>query len=342
MSQTGGPTVSEPLSTAINIQLNGYFTQAKNVNITTSFSNSILFDKYQLTIDSFNFGGTVISNSSGDAVLNDTFDANIRCYPGRQTLVPLFVDDAMFSLDPVTNLLSYDRNALLARNLDPDTNTINGFLSDFVRFDISNVPNRPLLSDGSAASRIYFSGDNIALSASGSKGLFNVLQPAVINAGQFNPPVDIAGTTAPGTYSLIQDDPRPLSVLAKIASIQGTWKDYTAVTKNLGAFETILFPDSTGSKQLDLAMFARDANGVITNFYYGQADLDTKTFFAYPVGNLVTGDTTGEIQGTLSGYTDRDGAATTSSSAVRIGVISITSALPTGFTASGRFFIFNL
>lgn len=343
VSKTGGATFAEPLAAAINLQLNGYFTQLKNVDVTPypGTGASYLFDSYNLNIDSMQFGTHVISNQNGDAVVQDFIPANIRVRPGRQTIVPLFIDDSMFADGGST--VTYNRDALIARNVDPDTGAIDGFLSDYVRFDISGIPNKPLLSDGTPASRIYFSGDNIALSAGGTSGLFNVLDPSVINSGHFDPPVDIAGTLTPGTYTVLQDDPRPVSALAKIASLQGIYREYTDVTKNLGSFNVIVFPDSFDNlDSYDLVMFSRDANGVITQMYFGAADLKGNIFSAFPLTDLIDGSTTGEIDGTLTGLLDANGNATTTPSAVRIGTINITSGtVDPNFKSTGQFFVFS-
>lgn len=346
--KTGGESFAEPLATPINLQLNGYTSNLKNVNITpypSTAGSSYLFDKFNLTVDTVTFTSSGSSyGSDGSPAVNDFFNANVRVMPGRNHIIPIFLDDAMLSEDNTGSfpVLAFDRDRFIARNFDPDTNTMNSMVSDYVRFDISNIPARPQLSTGGLASRIYLSGDNVAISAGGNSGTFNVLLPAKVNDGQFDPPVDIAGTTTPGTYVMVQDDPSQFESVSKIASLQGIWRDYTEVTKNLGSFETIVFPNSFDSNQMDMALISRNANGVITNFYYGEADFDTNTFVAFPLDQIVNGGTAGEITGTLTNLKDGDGIATTDKKKIRIGTLNIAGTVPANFQATGRFFLLRL
>ena len=91
-----------------------------------------------------------------------------------------------------------------------------------------------------------------------------------------------------------------------------------------------------------MVFVARNGN-TITQFYYGYADLNAGTFRAYPLKNLPNADVTGELLGTLSGLTGAGGGSTALPSAVRNGSFKFAagSALPAGFTASGRFTAFR-
>jgi hypothetical protein len=229
------------------------------------------------------------------------------------------------------------------RNLDPQ-GFINSFFSDYVAFDISNMPTseRPQLTTGEFATRVYFSGDDTAISAGGQSGKFEVLtldatQPIM---GSYGPQNVLQGT--PGTYNLEQVDPTDLSGISRITSIHGIWRDLNTVITGVSDFEMITFPKNADTAEQDLVIVQR-SGGVITGLYFGFVNFDERKFRAYPIKNVVDASAEGELTGTVTGLMTANGSSTVSLDSTRYGQYSFDAGqtLPAGFQNTGTFIVFR-
>jgi hypothetical protein len=332
-----------------NLQLDAYTAQIISLSVPTL--NSRLFETFNLEIKSLLIEqdpGVPPQEFSGNngPLVQASFPAYIRAFPGRQTAVTIRLDDTMLNLDeggaPFFNQAVFE-----AANLNPDTGTINGFLSDYVMFDISgmSIPERPDFTSGGSADRVYFSGDQIAISKldplNSGHGAFSVLTPIGFVDGAYGPPTSIAPF---GTYTLVQPDPRDLTGLNKITALQGIWRNLTDVVTGVGTFEVITFPNSKDDNKQDIVLVHRGGNGKIDELYFGEADLDAGTLQAFPIGQVDDGDASNDIAGTLTDLKDKNGNLTTDPSRVRSGHYTLTpggGAVPASFSTSGRFIVFR-
>lgn len=351
----------DPLSSTRRLLLQGYEFQLKPLNVRFTGQPSRKFNSYTLDITHIEVdsGGGIsqipVPTSvpagwpSNFSTLPAEFPSRITAFPGRQTLVPIFLDDSMIrehdepADDPdLGSAWVFDKGQFETINLPAEDPRLLGFLSDYVRFDISNLAARPLLSTGADASYVFFSGDGYGISESGNQGLFEALtlDEFTPNEGRFKSPAILGGTRTPGTYTLIQPNPSDLSGLARVTSLQGIWRDASEVISGLGEFEVISFPGSDDGPKQDVVAIVR-TGGVITDFYFGELDVENGTIRIYPLENIVGASTAGEITGTVSGFLNKTGAATTLPNHVREGSYSLTGDLPTGFQATGRFIVFR-
>lgn len=341
----------------VQIGLSTYTTANGNVNVPFSpGDDSRVFPTFDFIVNelqeftSIGLPPNIITGPNGQVVVNQAFAANFLAEPGRQTILPVFIDDAMIFLDS-TNQPVFDAAQFQLVNFDPINNEMLGFFSDYVMFDITNLSTdqKPLLSDGTVANRVYFSGDNIAVSQSGPNGNFEVLTPTSVIGGTFNPPQIQGSTVKPGTYDLVTPDPRDVTGNAKIASLVGIWRDYTDVISNSSTFETIVFPNTAESNLPDLVMFQRNSLGAITNVYFGGMDYGAMTWEAFPIGQVVTGDPSNMISGSITSLLDTAGNpisvvdSTIAEESIRSGTFSLDGAAPAGFNvpANGRFIVFR-
>jgi hypothetical protein len=328
-----------------------------NVNSATGSSNftSRNFDNYILDIQNLlietDTGFTTISDPSGQPVVRQQFDAAIRAFPGRQTTVPVFLDDAMIRPDDTNSSVIFDAAAFRRSNYDPDRNRLESFLGDYVQFDISGVGTRPALRSGGVATAVYFTGDHIALSRA-LPGPFEVLVPeanTVVEGlgGRFSSLAQF------GSYALTQVDPSDVNQRAKIVSIQGIWRPYTQVISNMSetGFEIIAFPDRFDSGLHDLALIRRQS-GRITDFYFGVLNLTNRTnsglppnrFRAWPIRNIVLtnpANLANQINGSVSNLKTKASGGDSAPVALE-GLYSIAATnRPAGFSATGRFIVFR-
>ena len=348
--------VINPLDPALTLPLVGFQFQTKSLNVpfVDAANNRLIsrqFTSYDLDFLKFQNNG---SDLSVPANFPFTIPTRIRALPGRSTMLPIYVDDAIFSIDPITGNVLFDSGIFNAVNR-PDGKPIKSFLNDYVSFDLTgmNASDLPVMNDGvTPAGRVYFSGDNYAISEAGNSGNFEALTLDVTNPimGLFGPPGS-GGAGRPGhagTFSLYTPNPTnpDPTVTMDIVALQGTWREYQSVLSNVSNFEIITFPSSDDNNLQEMVAFTR-TNGVITNLYYGQANFAataTKgSFQLWPVKNLPSADISGEIDGELSNFLNKDAKATTSFIGTRYGSYTFTSgSLPAGFKSSGSFTVFRL
>lgn len=380
--------VSNPLAPLTDCVLSGYTDNV--VHLDVPFASvpvpSRIFTTFNLNFLQFN--QETDSPQQGDySVLGEPtqfpegFPASIRVFPGRTTSLPVFIDDSMFSVDPVVaTQIDFNLNQFLLENGATSGNPMTGFLSDYVSFNLNKVPaaslptlvSTPTGVGTAPANRVFFSGDVYAVSSSASgvpnfEALtLNPMQPVGGNlgpAGTLNGP---AGTIPhAGTYSLLQLNPTDLTEMAKVIALQGIWRDSSSVLVQsngtpLGAGSyAVTFPSSSDNNFQEMVIFVQDGTttsaGVpnITNLYFGSIDLDAGTFSVYPVVDIMTGLTTGELDGTiptnkagtLEEYTAQ-GALTTSPDVVRSGNFMFNSASAGAATTAGlkngTFYVFRI
>ena len=340
-------SVTNPLDPELVLPLAGYQFQTKNLNVSFTGQNSRLFESIPLDFLRFESGGGTIPTPSAFPI---SFPARVQTMPSRSTLIPIYVDDAIFTIDS-TGAVVFNQALFTAIN-QPGGAAIKGFFNDYVSFDLTNLApaDRPLLSNGTPAGRIYFSGDNYAISDAGTAGLYEALTLNVAEPieGTFGPP-GTGGTPGgsaghAGTFTLTVPNPTNVdpTVTMRTVALQGTWQDFTSVFTNISNFEVLSFPSSSDNNIQELVAIVRTGTNV-TNLYYGYADLELGQFHLFPVKNIVNADITGELTGTVSSLTTLNGSSTASFQSARYGSYTFTggAALPSGFKSSGRFTIFR-
>lgn len=349
VTDTNGSQVESKLQEDRALQLNGYTHQI--ITLDTGTTGSRFFTTYALEIKELRVdNGTafpdVFPSGGGNELLAQLdVPTSIRTLPGRETAVQVRLDDTMFDIlaaapDPIFQQAVFE-NVNLADNPVQGFPTLNGFLSDYVMFDLSGISSsdRPQLSDGSFAGKVYFSGDFVALSVGGNSGTFEVLTTLGFIGGNFTPVVNLPGPNSSkppfGTYTLLQADPRdvdpsdgtfPGTDVHQITALQGSYYGLADVVGNLNSFEMITFPrsqermvhDTVSNTDVlrelsvqDVVLIKRSGN-TITRMYFGEIDFgqnqgDPTTIKAYPIGQIDDGDAHNEIIGTVSAFKDVNG-----------------------------------
>lgn len=243
------------------------------------------------------------------------FDAIVTAFPGRQTSVQINLDDAIVRFDNQEGVV-FDRQLFEEKNYDVTLNSIRGFLSDYVGFDLRNmsVNARPNLLNsfdqpvGGKADYVLFSGDGIALARGfETPDSFQLLDPIRIQNGIIRPGRQIGGQEAPGVYTLEESDPRDLTGASKLTALQGIWRDHTSVLGNLGTFVMIAFPNSTDDADQQIVLVGRSAAGAggrIVSMWQGRMRYnDSRTsgeFTAWPIDQVDDADARNEITGTVT------------------------------------------
>jgi len=315
------------LSPNLKLLLTGYTQQSILLNVPVSTSR--IFDHYNLEIkelDVDNGDGTT-SPANGGAPPNanfvqTSFPAAFATFPGRETSMTVRLDDSMFVvLDPNNPVYSFDSDQFETANyssVNGNSPMMNGFLSDYVMFDISNIttalatdsdPAQPPFPDASGtATALFINGDNFAIGivppgtpnqGDGSAWPFYALTPIGYVLGShvgprtgINPNTGQA-TLIPGTYSLVQPNPgQPLGGPGMITALVGTYKGYgstiVSVGQNPQQFEIVAFPGSQDNGIDDCVMFnVNPANGQLSTMYFGQIDM-TQASPAKRTGKVVT------------------------------------------------------
>lgn len=298
-------------------------------------------------------------------------EARIRAFPGRDSLIQLRISDATFYYDTNygTYVFNQDRFATLNNSTtgtDPSAqNLLASRISDFIRFPLSGLSdaNKPVVrtdySDTGAASSsttlagyVYFSGDNVAVSTDtpGSGSVYQEIAPTsdgfVLGTWQAS---QLAGFN--GTYTLTDAQPVELNgTPTRLVSDYGNFRDYTQVLSGGGTFEMIMLPNSGEEydeiRQGDLVAIVRNASGTITNLYYGGVDLSGGTFQLYPIRALNADPTdptviAARVTGTVTSYTDANGAVTTNRPSIRRFSYTMNGTLPAGFVSTGTAVVFR-
>lgn len=333
------------LNPEIYLGLDQYTLQTIGVNaVIPAVVENRKFDTFYLEVARLRVengqGGYDDYDNGGQPAVNEQFALQSTVLRGRQTTLPVFLDDSMLYYD---GNIVFNRSQFELINYDPDLQTMIAFIGDYMEFDVSLMAavDRPTMSSGAPAGRVYFSGDNEAVSESGDSGVFEALTPTGYIEGSFNaprPPIDT------GTYTLVQADPRDLTGQAKITSLLGIWRDYKSVIGGLGTFEFFALPSSRDDSVQDLVMIHRNGGGQIDNLFFGVLDYAAGTWSAWPIANLDDGSIGNEITGTVSGYVDVNGGSIGNEyPKIRAGRFTIDpgAGVPGNFPASGRFIVFR-
>jgi hypothetical protein len=336
--------------------LDAYSVQTVEISAPITQVNSRFFDTFTLEVSKIRkeqAGGGYVEygGASNQPILIDQFDLHMRVFPSRTTSLAVFLNDAMLDIDENAvpqPALVWDRQLFIDTNFDPFEGKMLAFISDYVAFDISAMAtgDRPVMSSGPFASKVYFSGDGQALSVSGSTGVFEVLIPSGHIDGTFNGPVPPANISS---YTLTQIDPRDLLGVAKITSLQGTFRNYQEVLNNISRFEFITFPTSIDDEKQELVIIERNGGGAIIRMHFGEVDLLNGTFNAWPIANIDDASTDFEITGTVSGFVNRNGtpigvASSDDADDVRAGTFTFDTPdpdLPASYATTGRFVVFR-
>jgi hypothetical protein len=366
-------TISGDLNTRLDLALGSYTFQTSSLLVPFNGENSRLFESYSLdpTRIGQDQGGSIswmttfaVRKTDGSVSFAwppDPIQIEARVFPGRNTLLPIYIDDSMFSIENVPiDPSNPDGESITAAVFDEQRFTdinqppLKGFINDYVSFDISAMPNsaKPRLSSQSgstAVSRVFLTGDNYAVSGAGDSGAFEVLtlfadQPIV---GTFRIPSPLPGRTTPGTFTLSQLDPTDLFNLRKIIAVQGIWRPYETVISGFDVWNMVAFPTSQDGFTQEVVYFKRDGStGQIVDFYFGYLDYDTDSMHLFPVAGLVNGsfDPGAEVVATISGQFDKYGATTVAPQETRTGTFSITTrgGLPADAPGTGSFLVFRI
>lgn len=335
--------------------LKGFQNQIVHTNVAPVEANSRLFPNYTLDIQEIQRdNGSNNPDVFGSVVnLPMSFPARIRVFPGRYSSLPIFLDDSMITIENNGNgeEAVFNEDQFRAVNMPNGSQELLSFISDYVSFDISAMADadKPRMSNGDVAGRVYITGDNYAVSQPGTRGTFEVLttDASAPIEGNFAPPGSLGGVATPGTYSLLTPDPTDLSGIARVTSLQGIWREYTSVLSDIGSFEFITFPNSNDNERQELIMFSRNGDGMITAMYFGTVDLSAKTFEAFPVrilasGIVEPGDEPFVLNGRVDNLLTAGGVPSVLPSYVREGTFTIESGTaPAGFPNTGRFIVFR-
>lgn len=355
-----GTSYPSRLGDSLSIGLNMYTMNDFTIPTTVpTGQNSLQYANYELTINDLKISDssgnvTTYTGEGGNYAVDQTFPIVGGAFNGRFEKIPVYLNDSVFGLATGTDGRqhpTFDRGLFLQDNTNVNTPPavggvppLRGVLSDFVGFDLANDPDAPMFSDGvTKATNIFFSGDNIAL-GNATSGRFEELQPSAPIEGVYGTvSTSIINAT---TYTLQALDPRDYTNQKTISAGNGILRTVDTVVNNLGTFEVMLMPHSDDTNEQDVVAFVKPAgqSNKVTALYYGVADLQANTIQLWPLSQLQSAGVAGEIDGTLSGYVSKSGASTTTPSNVYFGSYSFTApsgGLPTGFTASGRFFVFR-
>jgi hypothetical protein len=380
----------------LRLHLAAYTLQYKPIDDTTtdpvsgiSYPNSETFSQFTLLPFSAaveQAGGYVglyppSQSAAGDpgvyapdpATFPQTVPIRLTTFPGRDSNLPVFIDDSMVSIDSnnlgTLNVAQFDAVNLVTSS-DPTVNgKIPGYIMDYIQFDLSKVPaaNTPsLMVSGKKATHFYLSGDNYAMSddtSSVTTGHFEqlTLDPSnPLDGYMYTTPSSVTGANQfpgldfPSTYDLRQANPSDLTGVSKITSLYGRWRPLTTLMNLQNTtFDIIIFPNSnesyTQSSPTDAVAIVHNnpANpSQITNMYAGYAYYDANSgkpmARLYPLPAFVQASTAGEVDYDLSAFTDINGNSTTSEASIRNGTYTLVSGSPpSGFGTSGTFVVFR-
>lgn len=316
----------------------------------------ISFRRFRLEDENGNLN--TLSNNQGTISMLDA--GEFTSYRDRTTAVPFYLNDSMITI--AGNTATLDVDEFLEQNRNPETGELRGHLADYVRFDISAVPNRPLMPsplqfppEESRAGVVFASGDNWALGdknprgVNGSNGLFVYLTQSSFFEGFYRP---VDATTQVRSYELKQADPSYVGPdIRLITALKGPYRELDQVFTNLHDTEFILMPKSGDGPKQDVVVLRRNGTTIV-DMWFGTVDYNTggsPTFRIYPIRNLYPASTAGEIRGTLPAN-DLIGVGNNPVSIgqssfwrnVRGGTYKFNGTPPAGLTSTGDFVVFRV
>jgi hypothetical protein len=342
-----GPTIGLDGFNPVNLPLNVHVPYPG----TGESVNSRYLTELDLTFNSLSINGTGGATFNGPFAYTFPGLTNITVFPGRFTALQLYVNSGTWDFSQTPP--AFQTATFEAANENPQDSKVDGFLSDYLSFDISHVANRPTFTNfAGTAGRIFVSGDffaegqNTPAKSTTSTG-YEVLTPYGVLPGTYKGVDPVVGVA---TYQLVQPNPNNLGVNpGSITSLEGTWYDQSARVTASDSTLMISFPGKGDTASQQLVIFTR-SGGVITNMYFGTLNYTgaggAVTFNAYPIFDLEPGSVAGKVSGTLSALTDKNGNGLSKSGswwqAVRAGTYTITSGTPSGITSSARLFVYRV
>lgn len=310
------PKLDQTIYPDMVIGLDRYTINSRTIAATLPVdTSSKLFREYPLEIFSLiqedDFGNfQTITGAPPALIVEPPLALDLRIFRGRYSNVQYVLDDAMLNFDFGTNQVIFDRTLFEDRNFDFRTGALTSFLGDYVAFDMTVAPInlRPLMSTGIPADMVLLTGDGIALSQGfGFDGSFEVLDPVRIEQGIIRPGTVIGGVRVAGTYSLLELDPRDLTNLTKITSLQGPWYTHKEVFKNIPPFAMVSFPHSDDGLEQQLVLWKQNPDGDVTDMWQGVLRFEDNgqnapvkgSFQLWPVSQLDDADPANEVKGTV-------------------------------------------
>lgn len=329
--------------TPIRAQLDGYTINSFNFSVTLpAGTNSKTFTEFPLRIDRIfdeqaDGSQVQVFPAGGGAPfeVSPAIPVDVTLFPGRQVSLAVYLNNGSLWVD--ASGLNFDRTEFERENFDPISGKMNGYLADCVSFDISGMAaaDKPDMNNGGKASRVYFSGDAIGLSNGfDTVGSFNMIFPATIDDGVAKPPVDLGGSIAPGTYTVVEADPRDPLGAGTITSLQGIWKAYTEVLSNTPDSALIVFPNSRLSNEKQVVLITK-TGGVITGLWQGTATFAgsaSATVELWPISQIRDASAANTGSGTLT-------TAVTSGGEAKSGTFTLTTT-SAGMPTSGQFIVY--
>lgn len=323
------------------LQLNSYSTPLivnvpvlfRGLGVDTRTFNDYWFDISKLQVETPN--GFIVDIGNVQNIPYDfQGEADIRVFQGRRTGLQVFLDSSMFQINYDPN----DENSVLGAAFLPDRfkeinitssqgiDKIQGFLADYMSFDISNLPDsdKPRFLNGDVANRVFLSGDGYAIG--GSPTETNKFQGLTLYTfqpieGRFSPPGVLAGRPTPGTYSLLQNDPSQIDPNnAKLISLVGIWREYWQFVTNMSETQMISFPRSRDDNLQDVVLITQskqsNADGTtsysVNTILWGYIDYSVNKIRLYPIKDIVDGaNVQPTVTGSLSNLTNLGGSTVT-------------------------------
>lgn len=278
---------------------------------TSLFYDSLPFEINRIDeVDNATGQVTQLTSAAPAVFQNPPFTIGLRVFRGRTTTMQYNLNDGSLGFDPIAGAI-FDSDFFLFENLDIQTGVIRGFFSDYISFDLSNMPaaDRPLLADNTAADRVLFSGDGICHSSGlGATSKFEFLNPIKIEAGRIFGGVVLGGVTAKGTFNLLEDDPRdlnniPITDVAKLTALKGTWVDHKEVIIPNSDFSVLAIPNTMESNEQQLVIYSANQAGKVTKMWqgvvrYGDGGDPKKGHFSlWPISQIDDASVANQIDG---------------------------------------------
>lgn len=357
VDQDGNNTQSEnKIPPILSIDLNNF--NAQNRRVVASIpapeggsTQSRNFNEMQLDVQEIDVsdgsGGLPAQYQPNQEPL-DFKNVTLSGFKGRTTAVQIFLNSSMFILNG-NNTFDLDFNQFNAANTDPTTGNITGFLSDYMEFDITNVPNPPqMMNTPGNAKKLFVSGDFYALGgatpASGSTSPFEVITTVGTFPGVYFPADPRLGIKS---YELQQPSP-VFGNPGVITALKGTYYDYTERISTAGSTLMLAFPETGDGAHQEFVIISRNGT-TITNMWFGNinyAAAGGPKFTAFPIADLQPASANNPIKGSLSGLVDTNGVTVSQTpanwwQAVRAGTWTVTSGsgLP---TSSGQMVVYRI
>ncbi len=306
------PTTFQGSSDGVRIQLDAY--EVNRFSFTEPLPTNDAFKVYadypleiHRMLEEDNFGNIIPVFTGPPVIVDPPIAVNAMLMRGRQTSVPVKLNDGMLFWDNL-NGVDFNRVAFELDNYDPTNNKILGYFTDMISFNLGGMAtaDRPTMINGNPADTVMFSGDFVAASSGfNSQGTFNLFGPAFIESGTIVPPVNLGGTFAPGSYDAYEPDPSvipPASGLVQF--LNGPWRAHTEVLGNLRDTNAVVFPTSNPNGEHQVVVWSQNGAGQVIKMWHGKvtfaAGNTTGTITIWSVDQLDNQTQANAATGTLS------------------------------------------